>query len=587
MAGEFLRTDRFSSIGAIASIAPPSWTRLEPQGRSGDPTPGLEARLHDPLWLLGRQWQLGEFQGEDAGTPLTVRLVTRSQAIDRWSSGDDGDVHPFGRERPELLEPLVEREPPDGTGPGLRGRAEAGAVLLQSLEEAGLEGHVAALVAACPLSLDPGAGPDATHVALDGSWGRLARLLASAPLVDAEALALQLDAAAGGLPDGLLAATPDESAALQTVFSAWHGWYRAEVSPVASAGDAWRGDRLEYRFAVGAGDTALVAPAHDGGPIEWYSFEPGAGPLAEPAGAPARPPQERRVHALLASPLRYPGMPADRFWEMEDARVHLGLIESEPWDLARLLVAEFALTYGNDWLVVPVDLLLGSITQVESVVYRTTFGESFVVQSTATVTPDARWRMFTIAAAGQPGLDGLLVPPSAVAVEDGAAIEEVLLLRDEMANLVWAVERSVQGPSGHARPRALERTAAAPMAAGPVPTAQLDYRLQIGPPEEWIPYLPRAAGYRAVELVQGRMTRTDGTPCDPLGRLLARADIRRLKDAEVPREGVVVRRRPSLTRHADGRYERWITRQTGVGRGEGASRLAFDAAPPRSGRRGG
>lgn len=293
------------------------------------------------------------------------------------------------------------------------------------------------------------------------------------------------------------------------------------------------------------------------------------------------------MHALLASPLRYPGMPADRFWEMEDARVHLGLIESEPWDLPRLLVAEFALTYGNDWLVVPVDLPLGSITQVESVVYRTTFGESFIVPSTAAATSDARWRMFTIAGAEPPVIDGLLIPPSAVAVEDGEAIEEVLLLRDEMANMVWAVERTMQGPSGLARPRAREHVAAAPISPGPVGTAQLDYRLQIGPPENWIPYLPRAAGYRAVELVQGRMVRPDGTPCDPLGRLLARPDIRRLKDAEVPREGVVVRRRPSLTRHADGRYERWITRQTGVGRGEGASRLSFDAAQPRSGRRGG
>lgn len=587
MAGEFLRTDRFSSIGAIATIAPPSWTRLEPQSCSGDPTPGLEARLHDPLWLLGRQWQLGEFQGEDAGTPLTVRVVTRNQAIDRWSRGDDGDVHPFGREGPELLEPRIEREPPDGTGPGLRGRAEAGAVLLQWLDEAGLKGHVGTVVGAHPLSLDPGAGPGPEHAALDASWSRLARMLAAAPLLDAEALARQLDAAAGGLPDWLVTGTPEEEAGLQAVFAAWHGWYRTEVSPTTATDDAWRGDRLEYRFTVGAGDTALVATAHDGGRIDWYSFDPAPQPLGEPVDAPPRPPQERRVHALLASPLRYPGMPADRFWEMEDARVHLGLIESEPWDLARLLVAEFALTYGNDWLVVPVDLPLGSITQVESVVYRTTFGESFIVPSTATATSDARWRMFTIAGAEPPGIDGLLIPPSAVAVEDGEAIEEVLLLRDEMANMVWAVERTMQGPSGLARPRAPEHIAPASISPGPVTTAQLDYRLQIGPPEHWIPYLPRAAGYRAVELVQGRMLRPDGTPCDPLGRLLARPDIRLLKDAEVPREGVVVRRRPSLTRHADGRYERWITRQTGVGRGEGASRLSFDAAQPRSGRRGG
>ena len=100
---------------------------------------------------------------------------------------------------------------------------------------------------------------------------------------------------------------------------------------------------------IAAGDTVLEAPAHGGGEIEWHSFDAARAdaPLNEPVGAPARPAEEQRIHALLATPLRYPGMPADRLWEMEDAQVNLGLVEAEPWDLARLLVAEFALTYGN------------------------------------------------------------------------------------------------------------------------------------------------------------------------------------------------------------------------------------------------
>ena len=27
----------------------------------------LQARIYDPLWLLPRQWQFGEFEGEDNG----------------------------------------------------------------------------------------------------------------------------------------------------------------------------------------------------------------------------------------------------------------------------------------------------------------------------------------------------------------------------------------------------------------------------------------------------------------------------------------------------------------------------------------
>ena len=155
-----LHHDREDSPRSPASRSrePPSWTRLEPQSYSGDPRPGIEARVHDPLWLLGRQWQLGEFEGEDAGTPLTVRVVTRTVAIDRWAPGDEGEARALDRERQDLLEPLVEREPvaADGLGPGLRPRAEAAAALLAALDDAGLGAHRAAFADNCPL--DPRSG---------------------------------------------------------------------------------------------------------------------------------------------------------------------------------------------------------------------------------------------------------------------------------------------------------------------------------------------------------------------------------------------------------------------------------------------
>jgi hypothetical protein len=66
-----------------------------------------------------------------------------------------------------------------------------------------------------------------------------------------------------------------------------------------------------------------------------------------------------------------------------------------------------------------------------------------------------------------------------------------------------------------------------------------------------------------------------------LGVVLNRADTKLLKDAEIPREGVMVRRQPSVTRLADGSYVRWTTRRTLVGRGGGASGLAFDGARSR------
>lgn len=44
-----------------------TWVRLEPRARDRDLRAGSEARIADPLWLLARQWQLGELAGVDAG----------------------------------------------------------------------------------------------------------------------------------------------------------------------------------------------------------------------------------------------------------------------------------------------------------------------------------------------------------------------------------------------------------------------------------------------------------------------------------------------------------------------------------------
>ena len=43
-----------------------SWTRIEPDPGSDDLQASLSARVLDPVWMLTRQWQVGEFQGEDA-----------------------------------------------------------------------------------------------------------------------------------------------------------------------------------------------------------------------------------------------------------------------------------------------------------------------------------------------------------------------------------------------------------------------------------------------------------------------------------------------------------------------------------------
>src|SRR4051812_5380508 len=92
-----------------------TWTRIEPRAREDDVQLGLQARIHDPLWMLGRQWQLGEFKGEDAGSPVSARIEADAFALGRLYPrplGTPGRVAaPAFDGASAPLEMLVEREP--------------------------------------------------------------------------------------------------------------------------------------------------------------------------------------------------------------------------------------------------------------------------------------------------------------------------------------------------------------------------------------------------------------------------------------------------------------------------------------------
>ena len=79
-----------------------AWVRLEPRCRSDDFSAGLEAWIADPLWMFTRQWQLGEFQGEDVGSPIKAELTLRTAKLDHVFLG--------GAENAPLQRPAVVRK---------------------------------------------------------------------------------------------------------------------------------------------------------------------------------------------------------------------------------------------------------------------------------------------------------------------------------------------------------------------------------------------------------------------------------------------------------------------------------------------
>jgi hypothetical protein len=282
-------------------------------------------------------------------------------------------------------------------------------------------------------------------------------------------------------------------------------------------------------------------------------------------------------------------MPAMRFWEFEDAQVDFGSVDAGPTDLARMLLVEFALAYGNDWFVIPIELDVGSLYRTRSLVITDTFGIRTLIKSSSELgEPHSTWRMFQHAhvrggGLTRPASNLFFLPPALLKSVESRPIEEVLFLRDEMANLAWAVERLTESPADRPlnrfeayleqqRRRELETA----VAISSAPEA-LRYRLSTEIPDYWIPLMPVRIG-QGLRLKRGAVLKTDGSQeiVPALGRILESNQELSLFEEEVPREGVYVTRSFQLTRWIDGSSHLWVGRRKGVGRGEGSSGLRFD-----------
>src|SRR5579862_2412877 len=119
-----------------------SWTRLEPRPRDATLNEGLQARVADPLWLLARQAVFGEFQGEDNGSPVGVRVRARTDRLSRFRSGGVGSSAPTTllTSATSALEAVVEAETETASNglsaPGALASAEAGQYYLRLLARA-------------------------------------------------------------------------------------------------------------------------------------------------------------------------------------------------------------------------------------------------------------------------------------------------------------------------------------------------------------------------------------------------------------------------------------------------------------------
>lgn len=562
----------------MASIT--SWTRLEPAARTTNIAKGLQAQVHDPLWLLARQWQLGEFQAEDAGSPIAVRLRGKTLSVDRFYAGrmEAGVVQSQPYDPSAPLEMQVEQEALQPSHPGRS--AEASLHFFRLLKVNNVGQYRQPYLDHYPLS------PDEDRFR-DTDSDRYQRVIQDR-ILNSHDLYQDLKANLPNLPDTPAIARSDQGA-VTAAATTWLAWYEQRFGDSSQEREAWLPERMEYSFAVStaaADEAVFVANEYHGGHLDWYHFnQTQTLQLELTADAAAAQPYVRTV---IPSPVSYRGMPNNRWWTFEDADINLGNLEAGKEDLGRMLLLQYALSYSDDWFLMPLDLEVGSSLAIESLVVTDTFGVRTLVKPFGEVDGETgAWRMFTHATdEGTVMGDRLFLPPTLATSLNGKPIEEVHLLRDQMANLAWAVEYTVEnarGQASHRHETSLINPAVLPDDIEPPADAELLYRLTNNVPPHWIPLVPSLDENQVLTLRRGRMLSTDSqssTDRSPQGRLLAPEQPLSIEAEEIERAGAHLTRTYQHARWLQGTAHLWLGRQKRVGRGEGWSGLRYDMAEP-------
>lgn len=514
-----------------------TWTRIEPDILTGDPQKdlalGIAAEIADPLWFLGRQWQMGEWQGEDAGSPVSAQVSASSYVLDSLEIGSRTIAY---RAASTPTDALVEH---DGGRADVAMRAAGGQAFLDALAENKVSAY-------------QGRAKSVYGFVAQDAASVLETVLIAASGVDGDKV---LAAHSGKIAQALNVAASDAQN-FNAAVKAWTAWYGPRAT--AAANPAWQKERLEYRFSMSAtvkeGKVTLNAPEHHGGRIDWDTFTASMFASGPAEGQPPKP----VVTPLTAMPalLQIPGMPSPWFWEVEDPVADAARIAAGPSDTARLLLIEAALAFAPDWFLLSLRLPVASLSKIDSLQITDTFGITTTIRAAEEVRPDANWCLWKVTQDGG-RLGYLLLPPPNISFLTSEPVEEVAMVRDEAANLAWV----------------LHRVPATPAQAIPVESGEGDaiYLPLTTLPDDRVPLV-------LAELEDGRFlveARMVNRPANAATELMPPGF--RVWDEEVPDEGLTLRRRFELGRTPDGVLQLWVSREASPGARMPASGLRFDA----------
>jgi len=560
-----------------------AYNRLEARPRTENFERSLRAEVRDALWFLTRQWQMGELESEDAGSAINARIITHQLHVDRIALKDDK-----GRLYNEAMpmETLVEREPVRFSQAL---RIQTAQYFLQLHSPGFKTKYFPRYLAVYKLET---AKEDDYRGQIEGLNLYLSTvkrgLNGEQMLTDMQAGTFKTKFTIDGGDEGML----DE------YIADFLAWFRRQYSQPVQDDFAWDSRKLSYKFSVAAPNgqqTQLVLQSENyyQGKLDWYDFDVDLSLRQLPVDAPDHLPvlQEDVPVSFIPTATVFKGMPAQRFWEMEERQLNFGKLNAKTTDHLLLLFAEFGLVYGNDWFVIPYKMAVNTLCEIKGFVVTDVFGDRTLIEA-ADAGLDNDWQHWSMFNLSNKDLLGsynrqFFLPSTLIYSLQSDPIEKVNFLRDEMANMVWGVEEIIPDATGKGinGNEAADKTGVQPPPVTPS-DAKVRYLLGTTVPENWIPFLPvhKPGSNQDINFQRAAMPKLGVPPKDiikPKGVMLQEVPTPYfINEEEIPYSGTLVSRAYQRVRWYNGKTYIWVGRYRETGRGEGSSGLAFDTILP-------
>ncbi|WP_286970138.1 hypothetical protein [Flavobacterium sp. UBA4854] len=573
------------------------WNRLEGRPRTHNFDKALKAEVRDALWMLTKQWQMGEFKANDAGSPVFAKIHITSSNLQKYKAADHS-LQDFDKNIP--LEVKVEQKKipfvRDGKKISLDIRLQLGKYWLKLLKLKS-PAYYDVFLEKFQFVLPQNNRDSAYIYAHKEVWQQYSAINGRA--MDGYAL---YDQITKGIPasDGIVILALGDETKLDQLGEDFKDWYRKlYFQPIDENQNAWLPEKFEYQFECNSTTEATVktiqAKEYYQGHPEWYVFD-----IEEKTGVNTPVLLNKFSDTFIPSHVAFDGMPNTRWWQFEDSKTSFGDVNPATTDLSKLLLIEFGLVFANDWFVVPYVLPIGSLANIEGLTVKNNFGETTWIKPTEKIGEEKNiWSMFKLNSVKQDNT--LFLSPTALKVHESDPVEEVVLIRDEMANMVWGVETIVSsaiGVGGKANEAALrirqfhENIVQQDLNPLNIPyAAKISYQAMTDVPENWIPFVPvhKKNESREIQLQRASMLRVIQGDKNIPEKVKPQSSILRegledlpfssayyIHEEEVPRAGVKISQSFQRTRWLNGEVFVWLGMKKKTGKGEGSSGLSFD-----------